>query len=359
MNKKKLVVFTCCGMGDFIWATSAISLIKNYDKNINLTLITFDSYKLLIDHKLQIDNVICTNSKKFFSKNKIIKWIYKSYWLIKLFFYLNNFDMLICLDNHTLFIKFAKYIYRIKDIVGPDMMHFGYDEINKNIKYYTRKVLLPKDSDRNHCMMRYQDIIRSIFPNYNLALPILPTTDSMLNKIKNNFLQNTKKYKIAFCTQGSGIWKCFPIDFSIQLLQNINKLKDVTFFIVGGTNSQYKEAVFLQESLKDIDIRNICKKTSLLELKEFLGNMDLLISVDTGVSHLAAVANVPIISFYSATLPEQTGVVSSKFVPLYNKIKCCPCNREIEINKKICDNPKCMTTVKIEKVLQEIKKILK
>ena len=71
MNKKRLVVFTCCGMGDFIWATSAIYLIKNYDKNINLTLITFDSYKLLIDHKLQIDNVICINSKKFFSRIKL------------------------------------------------------------------------------------------------------------------------------------------------------------------------------------------------------------------------------------------------------------------------------------------------
>ena len=36
---KNIVVFTAAGIGDFVWATSAISLIKQFDKSISITLI--------------------------------------------------------------------------------------------------------------------------------------------------------------------------------------------------------------------------------------------------------------------------------------------------------------------------------
>lgn len=85
--------------------------------------------------------------------------------------------------------------------------------------------------------------------------------------------------------------------------------------------------------------------------------MDLLISVDTGVAHLAAVSNIPIISFYGATLPEQTGPITPKANMLYNKLDCLPCNSRIEINKKICIEPKCIY-IKPDRVMKIITKIL-
>ena len=87
---KQICAFTCCGIGDFIWATSAIFLIKNYNRNINLTLITFDSYKSIIDDKLKVDNILFTSYKYFFHSNKLIRYLYKFCWLIKLYFFLHS-----------------------------------------------------------------------------------------------------------------------------------------------------------------------------------------------------------------------------------------------------------------------------
>ncbi|MDD5070990.1 MAG: glycosyltransferase family 9 protein, partial [Candidatus Omnitrophica bacterium] len=317
----------------------------------------FNSYFPLVDKNLGVDELIKTNYKCFFSKNVFIRWGYKITWFIKIYKYMHNSDILICLDKHSLFTKFAKYVCGIKDIVGPNNLWFGYDIKNNDSKYFTKTVIMPEDSDRNHCMMRYQHIIRSVYSNYNLSIPKIPDTSNLANKIIK-LIGNTKKYKIVLCTQGTAVWKCFGLDYSIKLLDMLKQLNNVTFFIVGSSINQKKEADLIKLKLQKMDIHNICCKTSLLELKEFLKNMDLLISVDTGVAHLAAVSNIPIISFYGATLPEQTGPITSKANMIYHKLDCLPCNSQIEINKKICKEPKCIYNVTPKHVMEIIIKIL-
>lgn len=356
--KKNIVAFTCYGVGDFIWATSAISLIKQYNKNVTLTLIAFDSYKVLIDNKLGIDKVLFTKYKYFFSKNKFIRWIYKFYWLITLTFHIHNFDMLLCLDIFSPFTKFAKKIYKIKEIVGADTLKYGYNTKNYDANFYTKQVKMKKDGDRNHCMMRYQDIIRAMFPTYNLSMPILPNTDYLKQQIKEKFLQKTKKYIIALCTTGTNVIRTIPVEYTCKLLEKLENFNNITIFITGNTKKQKEEADFLIKKFKNIDIKNICGKTSLLELKELLKNMNLLISVDTGVVHLAAVSNIPIISFYSIARSEHSGPVSYNSIPIYQELKCFPCFYDAEINKNVCYNPKCITDISVDTVINKIKEIL-
>ena len=62
---KDVIIFSFLGLGDFVWATSAISLIKQYDKNIKVTLITFDSFFKLIDTKYLADDVILITNNTY------------------------------------------------------------------------------------------------------------------------------------------------------------------------------------------------------------------------------------------------------------------------------------------------------
>ena len=96
---KDVIIFSFLGLGDFIWATSAISLIKQYDKNIKLTLITFDSFFKLISPKIGIDNSILISNKLFNYKYKFVRYIYKCYWFIKTFFKLYKRETIIFLDS--------------------------------------------------------------------------------------------------------------------------------------------------------------------------------------------------------------------------------------------------------------------
>ena len=300
-TKKVLIRANTGGIGDFVWATSAISLIKQFNNKVDVTIITSDIFfNLINDDKIKINNVLYCNKKKNYSKNKFIKIFYRIYWCIKNYFKIKkeNYDLMIFLDHCYITAFFAKYIYKIGNIVGPSILPYGYNIKNKSSKFYTRIIDLPLDFDRLHCMTAYQIIIRKIFPTYNLSLPVLPNTNYLKEKIIQNFLQNTKKYKFAICTYGSRKCKNWNIEKFKILIEQINNIYPSTFFVLGNNKEENNNAIYLQNNLKNIDIRNLVAKTNLLELKELLNNIDLLISVDTGTMHVAATTDIKIISLH-------------------------------------------------------------
>ena len=356
-NKKILIRANTGGIGDFVWATSAVSLIKQFDKNTDITLITSDIFLSLIDKKLGIKNILSCNRKYNYSKNKFIKIVYRIYWCIKFYSKIKkaNYDSMIFLDHCHITSFFAKYIYKIKNIAGPDILPYGYNTKNNSSKFYTQIINLPLDFDRLHCMMAYQIMVRKIFPTYNLSLPILPNTDDLTQKIKQKFLQNTRRYKIAVCLSGNLNSQNWNIDNFKSVIEETDKIFDASFFVVGNSEQENNKALYLKNKLKDIDIKNLVNKTSLLELIELLKNMDLLISVDTGIIHLASVYNKNIICLYGQSLPERSGAVNPKAVTLCTYETCSPCVGQVYKYKKICNNVKCMNNITSEMVLKKIK----
>ena len=148
MKYNNIVILADAGIGDFVWATSALSLIRQYDKNIEITLITCDKYVELIDKSLKINKIITTNNRYYVSRNKFVRIIYKLFWSLKNFKYFYKKDAFLILDISMFFAITAKYLYRIKNIIGPDNFSFGYNIPNNSSKFYTKKVKMPKDSDR-------------------------------------------------------------------------------------------------------------------------------------------------------------------------------------------------------------------
>ena len=358
--KKILVRANTGGIGDFVWATSAISLVKQYDTNIKITLITSDIFIPLIDKKIGIDSVIVSKKKYNYFKNKVFKIVYRVYWCIKNYFNIKKekYDLIIFLDQCYITSFFAKYLYKIKNIVGPSILPYGYNIKNNSSKFYTEIVNLPLDFNRLHCMVAYQLIIRRIFPTYNLALPILPNTEHLKKSIEKKFLQNVKRYKIALSTHGSKDCKNWNIKNFKSLIENINNKFGSTFFILGNSFQEKQNYRYLKENLKNIDTVDLVNKTNLLELKEFLNNIDLLISVDTGTVHIAATTRTKIISLHGFSLPEHTMPITSKSVNICTYEKCSPCVSKIYSNNQICKDIRCMNNISPEIVFEEVKKFL-
>ena len=359
-NKEKhIIIFVGYGIGDFIWATSVFPLIKSYDKNIKITLLTFSNYAALIKDLNVVDDYILINRAFFESKKRILRYMYMLLFAFKNYFKLKKHSDAIFLDDNNFLIKCLNKICKLKRIYGSDLQCFGYNLKNKFVDLFTDIIKMPKDMDRFHCMMKYQYMIRSIFPTYNLAIPVLSNTDYLEKQIKQKFLQNTGKYKIALCTNGTAEWRYWPTDYFIELIQNINKRYDISFFIFGNDKKQYETADVIKNSVdNNCDIRNLCKQTSLLEFKEMLKYMDLLISIDSSAVHFAAVYNIPTITFHGQTLPARSGAVNYNAISMCSFEECSPC--DINLNKGIvCKYPKCMYNISPEQVFEKVKKILK
>ena len=362
MNENKfkdVIVFSFLGLGDFVWATSAISLIKQYDKNIKVTLITFDSFFKLIGPKIGIDNSILISNKLFNYKYKLVRYIYKCYWFIKTFFKLYKRETIIFLDISKSLSFASKYIYKIKNIIGPNNLNYGYNEKNSSSKFYTKIINLPVDRDRLHCMMAYQIIMRELFPTYNLSLPNLKNVDFLLDTIKKKILKNANEYKVAMCLSGNAKNRFWDICNFVKLINEMEQIKqEISFFIIGSGSKQYEKAEQLISKSKSKNIINIINKTTLLELIELLKNIDLLISVDTGIVHLASVYKKNIICLYGQSLPERSGAINPNAISLCTYETCSPCNDGKQSLNKVCDYPKCMQNISVEMVTDKVKEIL-
>lgn len=358
MKYKNIVILADAGIGDFVWATSALSLVRQYDENIKITLVTCDKYIELIDSSLKINEIVTTNNKYHVNKNSFVRIAYKIFWSIKNFKYFYKKDICLILDISMFFTLTSKYLYRIKDIVGPNNFSFGYDEKNKSAKFYTKVITMPKDSDRTSYMMRYQILTRAVFPTCNLSKPKLPETKYLFPKIIK-LIGQTKKYKIAIAPCGSLPWKRFHMDFLKRIMLQINNSYDSTFFMFGNSEQEKKYVFDLIRLLPNMDIRNFVEKTSLLELKELLNNMNMLLTIDTGICHVAATTNVPIISIYGTSLPECTGAISSNAVSMCSYRTCSPCAFETATKNFICNEPLCIQDITSEMVVEKIKEILK
>ncbi len=152
---KDVIIFSFLGLGDFVWATSAISLIKQYDKNIKVTLITFDSFFKLIDTKYLADDVILINNKLFNYKYKLVRYIYKCYWFIKTFFKLYKRETIIFLDISKALGFASKYIYKIKNIIfeliitkkvtNLNMTDINFHHLQLDLLIFGFALLLPKE----------------------------------------------------------------------------------------------------------------------------------------------------------------------------------------------------------------------
>jgi heptosyltransferase-1 len=73
----------------------------------------------------------------------------------------------------------------------------------------------------------------------------------------------------------------------------------------------------------------VLPEMKLNALTRILSDAELVVGVDTGLTHLAAALHRPVVALYGATEPGLTGVVGPQAVVLQAKFPCAPCLREV------------------------------
>ena len=90
-----------------------------------------------------------------------------------------------------------------------------------------------------------------------------------------------------------------------------------------------------------------------------------VLSVDTGILHLARAMNVPVVALFGPSNPDFTGCVGpGEYVQLRNDFPCGPCNYSTEYryeDKKYCldgKSPACMKSITPQQVVAALEGIL-
>ena len=300
-------------LGDCVMTTPAIeNIIKSYP-NVKITIFgAFVSTAIFKEHP-NVEKIVLDESKKASSR---LKWIYKQAKA------LGKFDVAITFRRtffSRLFIWFTQATTK------------GY------YRRYTKEVI--------HQAIRYNDFVNKTFK-----------LDSKAQDLKIYFEPfNYEKPSLGInpgASYGSAK-RWYPEKFA-KVATELSKQYEIIIF---GGPAEVDMAEDIEKELIKANItnyQNIAGKTSIKELCEKIGGLELFITGDSGPMHVAAAFKVPTVAIFGPTKDKETSQwMNPQGTIVKREMECTPCM------KRTCPlkHHECMKLIEAEDVLQKIKEI--
>ena len=336
---RNILVYAMVNLGDVILTTSAIALLKKAYPQARITMLSRPIVREVIEHNPVIDDVILFDYKA--KQNSIGKM-----WAVVQELRRRKFDLAISFDR-KLRPALLCLLAGIPVRVGPSRV---FDSKPSRVTWlYTHTVPITHDLDETLQAETYQEIIRGFTGAAGHEHPVLPTPTEAQRAKAESFLSSAAgKRKIGLCVKGTFGLKTWPKEYFAEVVRALNLRYDAAFYVTGAPGDYaYAEDVI---SAIGIPVENLCGKTNLMELAALYGQLDLLISVDTGGAHIAAVTGVPLVVMFGCTSPCRWHPISDNAVVFTSHEPCCPCSYR-ETDCPTYPQPNCLYHVRPNVVL--------
>lgn len=202
-------------------------------------------------------------------------------------------------------------------------------------------------------IQRHLDTLKELGYSVNLDLPYLLEKGPIPEKASSILGKKNEKWiGIAPFAHYSG--KCYPIDLMEKVIVALSENKQNKILLFGGE----EDFAQIEKLVNGYDnVFNFSKKFSFTDELHLISNLDVMLSMDSGNAHLAALFGVKTITLWGATHPY------AGFAP-YNQPEgnCLVADRAIYPllptsvygNKKVDDYEDAMRTISPEKIVDRI-----
>lgn len=176
-------------------------------------------------------------------------------------------------------------------------------------------------------------------PIQRIPRPKLANDPATVEKTLQKFGVNYEGRVVVVCPGAEfGDSKQWPCEH-YAALSNTLIADGWTVWILGSTN----DAITAQAILSDIETDKLscCKdltgRTSLSEAIDLMSAADIVVSNDSGLMHIAAALDKPIVALYGSTSPDFTPPLAERVKLLSTDIECRPCfKRDCPYGHKRC-----------------------
>lgn len=275
---KNILVVSNTGLGDTVLGTPAMKTLRKSFPEINITfLVNRKMFPLFSDYDFIDDYLLYETG--FFNQIKLIKKLRKK-------------------EIDTIFLFHSN---------GPEDIFFSILSGANNIlkmtdksKHEYEKIFLNKISnEKKHIIERKIDLVRVFNPN------IIDKTMSLPSKFKNKksiILENNDCKFIGLQLGAQDIYKVWPTEKFVELSNMILKDNNIKIMLFGASKPEEKMALEVVSKVsRKNSIINMCGKSAIDDLPELVNGLDLLITNDTGLMHIAIALDIPTISLFGPT----------------------------------------------------------
>lgn len=145
---------------------------------------------------------------------------------------------------------------------------------------------------------RYADVFEGLGYKLNLLNPDFPEKVVLSEKMISILGKGLKK-QIGIAPFAAHEGKMYPLELMKIVIENLSKDHQIILF--GGGNQEIKILNEFEASFESVV--NIAGKLTLNEELDVISNLDVMLSMDSGNAHLAAMLGVKVITIWGVTHP--------------------------------------------------------
>ena len=300
LNLTHIIIIRLSAMGDVAMTVPAVRALALQYPNAKITMVSRAFFKPFFDDIPNVSFFVFDDKKK-----------HKGFWgILKLFWALKKLNPNFYVDFHN--------VLRTK-IIG---FLFGFTSTKTAIidkKRQEKKAITAKIKANfapiENVFEKQINALKRIGFEINLSKPNFPPKSILSEEIKSLFGIKTSQKLIGIAPFAQYQTKVYPIDLMQIVVDKLAENHDYQLLLFGGGQSEIKLLESIAKHHKNVNV--VAGKTSFQEELKLISNLDVMLSMDSGNAHIAAMLGVNVLTLWGATHPF-TG-----FIPYNQPIENC------------------------------------
>ncbi|OGU61224.1 MAG: hypothetical protein A2X64_06590 [Ignavibacteria bacterium GWF2_33_9] len=330
-----ILIIRLSSIGDIVLTTHFIRNLRIKYPDANIDFITFENFNEILKFNPRLNRLFSVNKSELKSNKLNVKSS------DSIVFDPNSYDLIVDLQKN----KYSK------NIIGKSSAKIF--RINKHRLHKLSLVYLKKSLINNYSIPLNYSIPELKIGDDGLGLEFWLEKDELniLSKIEKH-----DKLNISFAPGAAHKTKQLPVSTIIEVMMKVKEKYNCTISLLGG-KSEIELGKQIENQL-NFNIQNFCGNLTLQETASKINTSDLLITNDTGLMHIAAARQVPIITFFGSSVRElgfEPFRVKNKIIE--KDLWCRPCSH---IGRSFCPlgHFRCMKSISVVEILDSINEIL-
>jgi heptosyltransferase I len=198
----------------------------------------------------------------------------------------------------------------------------GLDEVREGARGFY-DIAVRRASFHTHAVDWYLAVLPRLGVPVHNHFQWLPERPAVAAEVNRKWPANNKRWIVL---QPGARWenKRWPVEYFAELVRRLaRQFPGAHFAILGAAADQpLGETIARTEPQRCL---NLCGRTSLPEMVEWLRRCDLMVTNDTGPMHVAAALGKPLAALFGPTEPRRTGPYGHPDSVLRIDLPCSPC----------------------------------
>lgn len=147
---------------------------------------------------------------------------------------------------------------------------------------------------------RYADVFEKLGFPLDLSQYVAPPKKQLTPKL-NGLIGVEQKKLIGIAPFAAHDGKMYPLSLMTEVIQELDETNKYRIFLFGGGKKEIEQLKKLENPFANVT--NVAGKLSFEEELALISNLDLMLSMDSGNGHLAAMYGISVITLWGVTHP--------------------------------------------------------